>query len=317
MSQDSTEDLVRASYESLNLEKGGSTEEWWHEDGEFVNAREDPDHATYRGVDAIRAQAERWFEAFPDLRVEPMEIRGDGDRAFVWVHLSGHGADSGIAMDMELAQVFTLEGGRIRRIEEYFDRAEALKAVGRSEQSQENVEVSGRAAQRDLLDRLVVRFPVLVGMMAGAVLRAKPGSSLRRRLVNLQVKRGFAAMARSDVALVVLNYDPAAEVWVRGMAGVGISDCYHGHDGVRALYADIDEAFDDWKWTLRGVADGGEHMAVRGDFVGYGRGSGAETTINSGGTAVKVSDRGLILWQEWFVEQDGWTKALEAVGLSE
>ena len=48
-------------------------------------------------------------------------------------HYSGHGAESGIAMDMELAEVWTLEGGRIRRIEEYFDRAEALAAVGLSE----------------------------------------------------------------------------------------------------------------------------------------------------------------------------------------
>jgi ketosteroid isomerase-like protein len=34
---------------------------------------------------------------------------------------------------MELAQVITLEGGRIRRIEEYSDRAEALDALGLSE----------------------------------------------------------------------------------------------------------------------------------------------------------------------------------------
>ena len=134
MSQQDTEDLIRASFESLNLEKGGSHfDEWWHEDGEFINAREDPDHETHRGVGAIRAQAQDWFDAFPDLRLEPMEVRANGDRAFVWTHLSGHGADSGIAMDMELAQVITLEGGRIRRIEEYVDRAEALEAVGLSE----------------------------------------------------------------------------------------------------------------------------------------------------------------------------------------
>ena len=62
-----------------------------------------------------------------------MEIRANGDRAFVWTHQFGHGAESGIAMDMELAEVWTLEGGRIRRIEEYFDRAEALEAVGLAE----------------------------------------------------------------------------------------------------------------------------------------------------------------------------------------
>ena len=52
-------------------------------------------------------------------------------------------------------------------------------------------------------------------------------------------------------------------------------------------------------------------------FEGYGRSSGVKTALTGGGTAVKLSHRGLIAWQEWFVEQDGWTKALEAVGLRE
>ena len=33
-------------------------------------------------------------------------------------------------MEMELAHVLTIEGGRTRRIQVYFDRAEALQAVG-------------------------------------------------------------------------------------------------------------------------------------------------------------------------------------------
>jgi hypothetical protein len=33
-------------------------------------------------------------------------------------------------MTMELAHVFTLEGQKTRRLEEYFDREEALEAVG-------------------------------------------------------------------------------------------------------------------------------------------------------------------------------------------
>ena len=98
---------------------------------------------------------------------------------------------------------------------------------------------------------------------------------------------------------------------------MGISDCYRGHHGIRALYADLDDAFEDWRWTIRAVVDGGDRVAVRADFVGHGRGSGAETAVLSGGTAVKLSDRGLGVWQEWFAEQDGWTKALAAVGLSE
>ena len=65
--------------------------------------------------------------------MEPLEIRSNGDLVFVWTRFTGHGADSGVAMAMELAHVVTIEHGRTRRIQEYFDRAEALEAVGLSD----------------------------------------------------------------------------------------------------------------------------------------------------------------------------------------
>jgi hypothetical protein len=183
--------------------------------------------------------------------------------------------------------------------------------------SQEPATAPPGTPDRDVLDRLLVGVPVLAGSIARGLMRLRPGSSLRRRLINVQAKRVFAAMARSDVEVVLLSYDPDAEVWMRSMSGVGISHCYHGHDGIRVLYADLDEAFDGWSWTIRSVVDGGNRIAVRTDFVGYGRGSGAETTVSDGGTAIRLSDRGHVTWQEWFAEPGGWTKALEAVGLSE
>ena len=170
---------------------------------------------------------------------------------------------------------------------------------------------------RDPLDRLLVRVPGLVNWMGAALLRMPPGSALRRRLMSLSIKRGFAAMAHSDLDLVLQRYEPDAEVWMRSMSGVGMSDCYRGHDGIRTLYADLDEVFREWRWSIRAIADGGDRIAVRADFVGYGRSSGVETAVNHGGTAVMLSDRGRVAWQEWFAEQDGWTKALEAAGLSE
>ena len=172
------------------------------------------------------------------------------------------------------------------------------------------------APQRDVLDRVLVRFPRLARLLAGGVQRSRPASGFRRRLVDRQVQRAFAAMARSDVEVVLQSYEPDAEVWMRDMSGVGLSDCYRGHEGIRDLYADLDDAFGDWWWTMRAVADGGEHMAVGADFVGYGRGSGVKTEVTAGGTAVRFSPRGLVAWQEWFVE-DGWKRALAAAGLSE
>jgi hypothetical protein len=171
--------------------------------------------------------------------------------------------------------------------------------------------------KRDMLDRLVVRVPAISAGIGRGVARIPLGSSLRRRVIELQIKRGFAAMARSDIDVVLLIYERDAEVWMRGMSGVGIGGCYRGHDGVRALYADVDDAFDDWAWTIRAVVDGGDRLAVRADFVGYGRGSGARTTIKDAGTAFRLTPRSTVAWQEWFVEQDGWTKTLEAAELRE
>jgi ketosteroid isomerase-like protein len=125
------EDLTRAGYEWFNTKR--ELPPFWLPDGEFINSREDPDHAVYRGIDAIRKQHAGWFEAYPDLHVEPLEVRSHGDRVFAWVRFTGHGAGSGAPMEMELAHVVTIEGGRTRRIQEYFDRDEALEATGLSE----------------------------------------------------------------------------------------------------------------------------------------------------------------------------------------
>jgi hypothetical protein len=126
------EERVREGYAHFNREH--EPPPMWLPDGEFINAREDPDHSVHRGIDAIRRQHQSWFDSYPDLHLEPLEIRANGDRVFVWVHFSGHGADSGVAMEMELAHVITVNAeGRTRRMEEFFDRSEALAAAGLQE----------------------------------------------------------------------------------------------------------------------------------------------------------------------------------------
>jgi ketosteroid isomerase-like protein len=126
------EDWLRSGYERGSREKA-PPEDWWHPDGEYVNSREDPDHATYRGLEAIRRLFASWYEAYPDIRVVPLEVRVVGERVFAWTRYAGHAVTSGLGFDMELANVLTLEDDRIRRLEEYMDRAEALEALGRTE----------------------------------------------------------------------------------------------------------------------------------------------------------------------------------------
>ncbi|HEY7629952.1 MAG TPA: nuclear transport factor 2 family protein [Thermoleophilaceae bacterium] len=104
--------------------------EFWHEDAEYHQSREDPDADVHRGIDEIRALFARWSESYPDLTSEPLEARGNGPRVFLWVRLVGRGARSGLPMEMELGQVYWLRDGRVERLDEYPERAEALAAAG-------------------------------------------------------------------------------------------------------------------------------------------------------------------------------------------
>lgn len=127
--EDPVERLVRSGHAAFNSGVLPNLD-YWHSDGEYVTAAEDPDSATHRGIEAVRVQFASWVEAYPDLQVEPLEIQVNGDRAFVWVRFSGHGAESKLPVAMELAHIWTVQDGRIRRIEEYMDRADGLKAAG-------------------------------------------------------------------------------------------------------------------------------------------------------------------------------------------
>jgi len=64
--------------------------------------------------------------------VEPISFIDGGDRVvvrMVWRGV-GHGPD----LNMEVTQVYTVRKGKIRTVEFFWDHAEALEAVGLSEQ---------------------------------------------------------------------------------------------------------------------------------------------------------------------------------------
>jgi ketosteroid isomerase-like protein len=132
MSEENVE-FALAGYARFNA--GEREAELWFftPDAEYHVAREDPDSAIHRGIDAVRGQFARWVEAYPDLTVEPLEAKGKGDKVFLWVRFSGHGEGSGVPVEMELAHVLTMRDGRVARTAEYYDRAEALEAAGLSE----------------------------------------------------------------------------------------------------------------------------------------------------------------------------------------
>ena len=53
--------------------------------------------------------------------------KSGGDQVFLWLPLTGHGAASGIPLEMELAHVLTLHDGKAASVVEYSNRTEASR----------------------------------------------------------------------------------------------------------------------------------------------------------------------------------------------
>ena len=92
-----------------------------------------PEADTLVGREACMNQYERLRAAFDVDTVEPIsDFIAAGDRVVVRVNWRGTGR--GPDMNLDLTRVLTVRKGKIFIIEEFWDHAEALEAVGLSEQ---------------------------------------------------------------------------------------------------------------------------------------------------------------------------------------
>jgi ketosteroid isomerase-like protein len=131
MSQENVE-VVRAGFEAWNtadadvIREGLAPDvilrvpEGWPEPGPFV------------GREAVLRQ---WQQARETWNADALELTSDfidvGDR--VVVRAAWRGAGRGPELNMELTYVVTVRKGQVLAIEEFWDHAEALEAVGLSE----------------------------------------------------------------------------------------------------------------------------------------------------------------------------------------
>ena len=87
------------------------------------------DGAVY-GNDDVLANYERWDEAWEEAETTLEEVIGQGDRVFLTARFHARGRASGVEIDTRLYEVYTVRDGKVLRIDEYADRAEALEAAG-------------------------------------------------------------------------------------------------------------------------------------------------------------------------------------------
>ncbi len=130
MSQENVEIVRRAfAYEIYGVGDRAEAEAIFDPNVVMNPTNEGPFH----GLDAMRADFELWASAFEELEVSAEEFIDAGDRVLVTAYHRGRGRTSRVEVDGRFYEVYTLRDGKVVRVDEYVERAEALEAVGLSE----------------------------------------------------------------------------------------------------------------------------------------------------------------------------------------
>jgi ketosteroid isomerase-like protein len=130
MSQENIE-LARRSFEAMQRGDFTFAQSLMAPDAVIVQPPEVPDAKSYEGHDAIRQAWEDWPRQWEDFELELVEVIDIDDDTLVSVtHQHGRGRDSGIEMDFEVFFVTRGRDGLIAKMEMFFSREQALKAVG-------------------------------------------------------------------------------------------------------------------------------------------------------------------------------------------
>jgi ketosteroid isomerase-like protein len=85
------------------------------------------------GITAVRDTMERWEDSFEDLELTYEETIDVGDRVLLRTHVSGRGRGSGVEVNTRSYMLWTLQGSKVVRMDEFTERADALEATGLSE----------------------------------------------------------------------------------------------------------------------------------------------------------------------------------------
>ncbi len=126
-------ELVKRGYEAWNSGDRSWVLEHMSVDVEWNTPPEDPDPGTYRGHEGVETYWEQWRTAVGQLNFKPEDVVVKGDHVIVTALRSGRGEHSGLQVSDRVIQVFTFEGEKCVRVNEYYDRAKALREIGASE----------------------------------------------------------------------------------------------------------------------------------------------------------------------------------------
>jgi ketosteroid isomerase-like protein len=132
MSQENVE-LIREIIDSINEGDLDRALAAGHEEleADWSNSVGPHGGGVYKGRERVRELFESFLEAWEEFRWEPEEIIEVGDARVVVVNrIRMRGRGSGVEVDARGAQLWTIDGGKVRSIKIFQSKADALGSLG-------------------------------------------------------------------------------------------------------------------------------------------------------------------------------------------
>ena len=124
-------ELVRRIYEHWARKEWSLIPEFFDPDAEVDLSRNVFNPGTYSGYAGIHRLLQGVDEMWDDFRILPTELVDAGDKVLATVRIGGTGKESGVEVEMQVMNVWTIRDAKVVRIVGgYRDRAEALAAAG-------------------------------------------------------------------------------------------------------------------------------------------------------------------------------------------
>jgi ketosteroid isomerase-like protein len=102
----------------------------WDEHAVWVPVPDHPDPQPLVGREGVISFAEQWMEPWDDYEVATERFEEVGDTIVWCTRQTGRRRDSGKGFEVRMAAVCSFRQGRVAQIQWFWDRADALAAVG-------------------------------------------------------------------------------------------------------------------------------------------------------------------------------------------
>lgn len=132
---DETVEKLRLAYTALGEGDADAALAMLAEDCEWRESAELPDVSVIHGRAAVAAFLHSFLESWESFDQAIEDVRIEGDRALLLIHLRAVGRSSGIELDARYAHLWTIRDGVGVAVDAYRDQADALAAFERASAS--------------------------------------------------------------------------------------------------------------------------------------------------------------------------------------